>query len=260
MKKLFTILSIVLCLSLLGGCSVDITVHDENGNSVPLADDVESIVNDLISDATTTTTPQQDDSRADDTPSSTTSNTKPGKTKKTSAKTSPTKKPTPSATTSVTSTTSSTVKKSQATSTSKKDHGTPNINGTFHDDMADTVLTMLNKARKDAGLNELVMDKGNMMNAAKIRAKEITAYWEHKRPDGDNWDTVFNEEGVKYNARGENLADGHQSAEAVFTAWMESPGHKANIMEGRFTHISIDCLEYNGHFYWVQLFGANIKR
>ena len=126
--------------------------------------------------------------------------------------------------------------------------------------MADAVLLMLNKARKETGLGELTMDTGNMMTAAKIRAKEITVHWAHERPDKDRWDTVFDEEGVKYNARGENLADGHRSAEEVFKAWMDSPGHKANIMEPRFTHISIVCLEHEGHFYWVQLFGANVKR
>ncbi len=126
--------------------------------------------------------------------------------------------------------------------------------------MTNAVLTMLNKARTDAGLSKLTMDQGNMMTAAKIRAKEITVHWAHERPNKDKWDTVYNEAGVKYNARGENLAQGPTSAQAVFDAWMTSEGHKANIMEARFTHISIACLEYAGSFYWVQLFGANITR
>ncbi len=125
--------------------------------------------------------------------------------------------------------------------------------------MAKSVLDMLNAERKKANLNELTMDNGNMMNAAKIRAKEITIHWAHERPDKDSWDTVFNEEGVKYNMRGENLADGYQTAESVFKGWMNSEGHRRNIMEPRFTHISIACLEYEGHFYWVQLFGATIR-
>ncbi len=142
----------------------------------------------------------------------------------------------------------------------KKDHGTPNINGKFHHNLEDEVLKLLNKARKEAGLQELKMDKGHLMDAADIRAKEITIDFEHERPDHDRWDTVYDEEIADYNARGENLADGPRTAEEVFKAWMDSPGHKANIMEPTFTHISIACLEYNGHFYWVQLFGANVKR
>ena len=125
--------------------------------------------------------------------------------------------------------------------------------------MAQAVLTMLNQARKAEGLGELTMDNGNMMKGAKIRAKEITIHWAHERPDGESWNTIFNEEGIKYNARGENLADGYTTAQEVFDGWMASPGHKANIMEPRFTHISIACLEYEGHFYWVQLFGANVR-
>ncbi len=260
MKKLCIILSIVLCLSLLGGCSVDITIHDENGSSIPLADDVESIVNSLISDSTTTTTVPNDESSTNvvaastSTAATTATQSKTGKTTgKTSAST---QKPSSSAT----KTTTASKTNAPSATTTKKDHHTPNINGTFHDDMADAVLLMLNKARKESGLGELTMDTGNMMTAAKIRAKEITVHWAHERPDKDRWDTVFDEEGVKYNARGENLADGHRSAEEVFKAWMDSPGHKANIMEPRFTHISIVCLEHEGHFYWVQLFGANVKR
>lgn len=139
----------------------------------------------------------------------------------------------------------------------KKNHGTPNINVTYHDDMADDVLSLLNKARKEAGLGELKMDNGNLKNAAKIRAKEITIDWAHERPDHDEWYTVFDEENVSYTARGENLADGFDTVDSVFEAWMNSIAHRNNILSAQFTHISIVCMEYNGHFYWVQLFGGN---
>ncbi len=124
--------------------------------------------------------------------------------------------------------------------------------------MAQDVLDSVNKARKDANLKELTMDNGNMMTAAKIRAKEITVHWDHARPDGAKWDTVFVEEGVTYNCRGENLADGYTTAQSVFEGWMNSPGHRGNIMNGQYTHISIVCFDVNGHFYWVQLFGGNM--
>lgn len=261
MKKLYVIWSVALCLLLLGGCTVNITVQDENGSSIPLPDGVESLVNDLISDNSTTTTIDGDQSGGESTSagstaanSSTTTGTSTTKTDKA------TSKKTTSVSKSTTSTTTSTTKAPSTTAKPKKDHGTPNIGGTFHDNMANEVLLKLNAARKEAGLNELTMDNGNMMTAAKIRAKEITVHWAHERPDKDRWDSVFDEEGVTYNARGENLADGHRTADEVFEAWMNSPGHKANIMEPRFTHISIVCFEYEGHFYWVQLFGANIKR
>jgi uncharacterized protein YkwD len=258
MKKILIVLCTAIVLTLLGGCSAEITVRDENGSSIPLSDGIESEISDVLTDSTTTTASTTIDESDDTTSASVNTSTTTSGTS--SAKTTTTKS-TPSSKTPSTTTTKTTTTTTKApTTAAKKDHGTPNINGTYHDDMANAVLTKLNAARKDAGLNELTMDRGNLMNAAKIRAKEITVHWAHERPDKANWDTVFDEEGAKYNARGENLADGFQTADAVFEGWMNSPGHKANIMESRFTNISIVCFEYNGHFYWVQLFGANIKR
>ncbi|MBQ4612542.1 MAG: CAP domain-containing protein [Clostridia bacterium] len=138
----------------------------------------------------------------------------------------------------------------------KKTHNTPNISGTYHADKANAVLKMLNEARKSAGISELKMDTGNLMNAAKIRAKEITIDWAHERPDHDSWYTVFDEENADYAARGENLAKGHTSAESVFEGWKNSPVHNENMMSADFTHVSIACLEYNSQLYWVQLFGG----
>lgn len=259
MKKLCAILSALLLLSQLSGCSIDITVRDENGSSIPLPDNPESIIEDLTTGITTTTA-SDSDNKISSTDAATTTTATEAEQKKTNATTNKSTTSTEKPTSSTTSTTTSTAKATNSTSATKKDYGTPNINGTFHDDMAKSVLDMLNEARKDANLNELTMDNGNMMNAAKIRAKEITVHWAHERPNKeDSWHTVFDQEGVKYNARSENLADGYQTAEAVFNGWMNSDGHRQNIMEPRFTHISIACLEYEGHFYWVQLFGANIK-
>ncbi len=67
MKKLCFILSVILTLSLLAGCSVDITIRDENGSSIPLPDNVESIIDDIVSDATTTTSASNDTSESEST-------------------------------------------------------------------------------------------------------------------------------------------------------------------------------------------------
>ncbi len=148
----------------------------------------------------------------------------------------------------------------------KKQHGTPNYPKNFHHDMENEVLKLVNEARRNAGLGELKMDNSNMMNAADIRAMEIVNNWAHERPDHDKWDTVFDEEGVDYNARGENLGknaipkDGSSAVQNIFDTWMNSKDHRENIMQPTFTHVSIACLEHNGIYYWVQLFGANVKR
>ncbi len=278
MKKLCVILCIALLLSLLSGCSLDIT--GEN-SSIPLPDKLESSVNDSISNLPTddsnseaSTTTQNANDESDTTSGNPSADTTTATTKKSEdskSTTSATKKNNKTDKSTTKTTTSATTKNnvpqnpqpsqsltSKTTSTTKPSHGTPNVQGRFHTDMAQAVLNSMNKARKEAGLNELRMDNGNMMTAAKIRAKEITVHWAHERPDGAKWDTVFTEEGVKYNMRGENLADGYETADLVFDGWMNSPGHRANIMEGRFTHVSIACFEMDGHFYWVQLFGATV--
>ncbi len=164
-----------------------------------------------------------------------------------------TKKPEVSTTTTTTTTTSKTT--TTTTNKTKPNHGTPNITGKFYFDYANEVLTYVNAARQAAGLSALQMDNGNMMVAAKIRALEITEKFAHERPDGAPLQTVFSEENVTdFSAAGENLAYGQRTAKEVFDAWMNSEGHKANIMEPKFTHISIVSFEYNNRIYWVQLF------
>jgi uncharacterized protein YkwD len=57
---------------------------------------------------------------------------------------------------------------------------------------------------------------------------------------------------VSYSAAGENIAMGQRSAEEVVQAWMDSEGHRANILNGTFTHIGVGYIE-NGN-YWTQMF------
>ncbi len=159
-----------------------------------------------------------------------------------------------STTTIVTTTTTTTTKRT--TTTTSASHNTPDINGVFHNATASEVLNLVNAARTQAGLNRLTMDTDRMMSGAKIRAKEITKHWAHERPNGSSWTTIFSELNMPYLQKGENLAQGYSTAQAVFDGWMSSQGHRANILNTNFTHISIVCFEYNGTYYWVQLFGG----
>ena len=130
----------------------------------------------------------------------------------------------------------------------------PNIDVTYHEDLAQEVLDYLNSVRKTAGLGELSMDHGAMMDAAKARAKEITVYFAHERLNGDDNFTVFKEYGVSYRYAGENLASGQPSVASVFSSWWNSPDHKKNLMGEHYNRVSIVCMEYEGQMYWVQLF------
>ncbi|GAA3328549.1 hypothetical protein GCM10020331_072940 [Ectobacillus funiculus] len=58
--------------------------------------------------------------------------------------------------------------------------------------------------------------------------------------------------GISYSYAGENIAKGQRSADEVVTAWMNSPGHRANILNGNYTHIGIG--HTSSQDYWTQMF------
>ncbi len=115
------------------------------------------------------------------------------------------------------------------------------------------VVELVNQYRTQAGLEPLVMDT-YLLNTAMVRAKEITVLFSHTRPDGTDCFTAFPDH--FYGMSGENIAMGYKSPEAVVEAWMNSPGHRANIMDSDFVSIGVGCYTYNGRLYWVQSFSS----
>jgi uncharacterized protein YkwD len=121
-------------------------------------------------------------------------------------------------------------------------------------DSKKAVFDLVNAERKKAGLEPLEYYSVGQ-KAADIRAKEIALKFEHKRPDGTMCFTAFEEIGVSYYYAGENIAKGHRTPEIVMDAWMDSPGHKGNILDPNFTHIIVGYDEASNS--WVQLFLGN---
>lgn len=122
------------------------------------------------------------------------------------------------------------------------------------EELAKQVIAHTNAARKEAGLPELkLMD--DLTKAAKIRAKELEAEYSHKRPDGAKWSTIFKELGMKSKARAENIAWGYRDATAVANAWLESKGHRKNIMNETYNYIAVAVhVTATGELAWEQLF------
>ena len=90
--------------------------------------------------------------------------------------------------------------------------------------------------------------------AAQLRAEELAQRFSHTRPDGSSWFTVFEEFGIAHRGIAENIAMGHRSSSAVVRAWMNSRGHRSNIM-GQHTHVGIGFYRCGaGRNHWVQLF------
>ena len=121
---------------------------------------------------------------------------------------------------------------------------------------AEAVASLVNAARQDAGLSELELDV-DLCAAAQARAQEIAQSFSHTRPDGSSCFTILEEFGVSYRAAGENIAMGQRTPEEVMDGWMNSSGHRANILNGTFTSIGVGYyVDGAGAAHWVQIFQA----
>ena len=124
------------------------------------------------------------------------------------------------------------------------------IDGYFDYQKANEVLTIVNNERANNGLSALKMDR-SLLETAMQRAAESSIYWNHIRPDGSDCFTANSK------MTRENIACGAWTAEQVMNLWMNSSGHKANILSSDSKSIGIGCFNYNGVNYWVQCFGEN---
>ena len=114
------------------------------------------------------------------------------------------------------------------------------------------MLELCNQQRRANGKPDLTLNKTLCANAA-VRAEEISRddWFSHQRPDGT---TCFTAVTVDYMTCGENIAYGTRTASATVAAWMDSPGHRANILSDEFTQAGFGCYELGGVRYWTQFF------
>mgnify|MGYP001041825402 CR=1 FL=1 len=122
---------------------------------------------------------------------------------------------------------------------------------------AEKVLKLVNKERAKAGRKALKLD-GLLNRAAMVRAKEIREVFSHDRPDGSSCFSIMKEIGISYRAVGENIAAGQLTPEDVVNSWMNSEGHRANILSKDFEKLGVGYVKTGGTYkhYWVQLFSA----
>lgn len=119
---------------------------------------------------------------------------------------------------------------------------------------AESVVALVNNERAKQGLGALILDE-SIMAAAETRAQEQKAMFSHTRPNGSNCFTVFDEYSIPANYRGENVGCGGAcTPEQIMKAWMDSPGHRENIMSDKFGRIGVGCFESGGYGYWAQEF------
>ncbi|WP_050739227.1 CAP domain-containing protein [Acetobacterium bakii] len=120
------------------------------------------------------------------------------------------------------------------------------------------VIALVNQERAARNLGIVTSDP-SLTLAAQIRAQEIIGTFSHTRPDQRSFSTVLSDAGISYRYAGENIAAGQASAEAVVSGWMNSEGHRANILNPEFTKLGVGYTYADsgyGH-YWSQLFISN---
>ncbi len=115
------------------------------------------------------------------------------------------------------------------------------------------VLNLVNAERAKVGVAPLRL-ADDLQDAAAIRAREIVEYFSHTRPDGSDCFTVMRNRGRTW---GENIAAGYGTAYETVDQWMNSQGHRENILNPNFRELGVgyayeDYSTY--HHYWVQLF------
>ncbi|MNS30155.1 Cysteine-rich secretory protein family protein [compost metagenome] len=119
---------------------------------------------------------------------------------------------------------------------------------------ADQVVSLVNQERAKVGAKPLAADKA-LAAMALDKAKDMYSkgYFDHTSPTYGSPFDMMNSYGIHYTYAGENIAKGQKNPAEVMTAWMNSPGHKQNILSPNYTKIGVAY--YNGE--WVQEFIAN---
>ena len=113
------------------------------------------------------------------------------------------------------------------------------------------VVNLVNQERAAAGLSPLTSDSA-LARVAMDKAKDMyhNNYFSHQSPTYGSPFDMMRSYGISYSYAGENIASGQRTPQEVVTAWMNSPGHRANIMSTNFTTIGVAY--YNNE--WVQMF------
>jgi uncharacterized protein YkwD len=120
------------------------------------------------------------------------------------------------------------------------------------------VVTRTNAERARHGLRPLTVE-ARLARAAQAHSVDMVrrAFFAHENPDGKQvWDRAV-AAGYPYRKVAENIAAGQRTPEEVVLGWLNSPGHRANILDGELTQIGVGCAEGGTYgVYWTQVFGT----
>lgn len=120
------------------------------------------------------------------------------------------------------------------------------------------VLSIVNSERSQAGLGNLSLDS-QLNKLAQMKAEDMAenGYFSHTSPTYGSAFDMMNQYGFSYRTAGENIAKGQKTASSVMSAWMNSQGHRANILGSGYTKLGVGyAVDSGGTAYWVQMFAG----
>lgn len=121
---------------------------------------------------------------------------------------------------------------------------------------AKQVAILVNRERSSYGLQP-VKYSPLLSEAANVRSSELRKNFSHTRPNGTSCFTVLKEFDISYFSAAENVAYGQRTPEIVMNAWMNSSGHRTNILSKNVEYIGVGVVYSNGIYYWTQLFASS---
>ena len=122
--------------------------------------------------------------------------------------------------------------------------------------MTSQVVTLVNKERASNGLQSLASDS-QLAKLAQMKAEDMAknGYFSHTSPTYGSAFDMMKKYGVSYKTAGENIAKGQKTAQSVMNGWMNSSGHRANILKSDYTKIGVGYAKASdGTTCWVQIF------
>ena len=134
------------------------------------------------------------------------------------------------------------------------DNNSSNINGFSKEQLE--VLNLVNKERKANGLKPLTLNK-ELSNVANIKSRDMIekGYFDHTSPTYGSPFDMMKKFNISYNTAGENIAMGQKTPSEVMNSWMNSSGHRANILNSTYTELGVGIQkDSNGTIYWTQMF------
>lgn len=129
------------------------------------------------------------------------------------------------------------------------------VSDTENKSIEEQVLALCNKARTQHGIAPLKMGH-DIARVAQAKSEDMARrnYFSHQSPTYGSPFDMLKKFGVTYRTAGENIAKGQRTPKAVVTAWMNSEGHRANILNPNFKELGVGHALGNGTAYWTQIF------